>query len=136
VSFHSFFEYLKYRRKAMGRHGMHSPFVYALVEDCIEQNRQIPLIDRIKNFLKDWPVTDLSGVSSDVWIDTIKTLETDDIPRRMIIVKDIHATPADSANWIQVSNSTSIQYSIDLFDFGLLFINPDFKEKQHFVLKK
>ena len=113
---------------------MHSPFVYALVEDCIEKNRQQPLQDRIKAFLKDWPVTDLSGINSDGWTDALAALGA--VSKHMIIVNDIHATPLNTANWTRISNSLSIQYSIDLFDFGLLFINPDFKEKQHFVLKR
>ena len=32
---HSFIEYLKYRWKAMGRHGTHSPFVYDLIEQVV-----------------------------------------------------------------------------------------------------
>lgn len=120
----------------MGRHGMHSPFVYALVEDCIEQDRQIPLLSRIKDFLSDWPLTDLSGISSGDWMTAVDALETAPASRHMIIVKDIHATPAATADWHLLCNHAFIPYSIDLFDFGLLFISPDFKEKQHFVLKR
>jgi len=37
---HAFTEYLKYKRKAMGRHGTHSPFVYDLVDNALL--KQIP----------------------------------------------------------------------------------------------
>jgi hypothetical protein len=35
MTIHSFFQHLQYKRKALGRHGVHSPFVYSFVEDVL-----------------------------------------------------------------------------------------------------
>jgi hypothetical protein len=35
VTWHSIKEYLKYRRKAYSRHGVHSPFVYGFIENAL-----------------------------------------------------------------------------------------------------
>jgi hypothetical protein len=43
MTLHAFIEYLKYNRKAKGRHGTHSPFVYDLIEHVL---RNKELIDK------------------------------------------------------------------------------------------
>jgi len=132
---HSFIQYLIYRWQAMGRHGMHSPFVYALVEDCIQKDRQLPLLTRIRTFLAHWPVMILPAVTHNEWEGGINTAKHDFPGIYMVIVEGIHRSRAHTDSWKQLCSSMDIQYSIDLYDFGLLFHNPEFKEKQHFVLK-
>ncbi len=36
MTIHAFVQYLKYKRKAQGRHGVHSPFVYTFVEEALQ----------------------------------------------------------------------------------------------------
>jgi hypothetical protein len=42
MTLHAFIEYLKYRWKAMGRHGTHSPFVYDIIENVLLNKGPIP----------------------------------------------------------------------------------------------
>ena len=41
MTFHAFAEYLKYRWKAKGRHGTHSPFAYDFVESVLRDKKPI-----------------------------------------------------------------------------------------------
>lgn len=52
-----------------------------------------------------------------------------------MVFTHIHRTAAASAMWQQLYNDPSVQLSIDLYRYGLVFFKPEFKEKQHFVLR-
>lgn len=135
MNLHSFIQYLKYRRIALGRHGMHSPFVYALVEDCIQRPDGRSLLKRIQSYLADWQQLAITVPSPEGWADWLDTEQKGFAPRQMILIPGIHQSPAHTRAWRQICRRQEIDYSIDLYDFGLLFRSPEFREKQHFVLK-
>jgi hypothetical protein len=52
-----------------------------------------------------------------------------------IIVTDVHASGNRKMKWESLCTDSRVNLSLDLWHLGLLFYRPDFKEKQHFVLK-
>ncbi len=52
-----------------------------------------------------------------------------------IVIDGIHRTKRHTAKWERLHKHPKVMLSIDLFGVGLLFFRPEFKEKQHFVLK-
>ncbi len=54
-------------------------------------------------------------------------------PNSIYIMDDIHWSAGMKKAWEELKKREEVTSSIDLFDAGLLFFNPDF-EKQHYVL--
>lgn len=53
----------------------------------------------------------------------------------VFVLDDIHWTPGMERAWNTIRNHPQVTCSIDLFYFGIVFFHPDFKEKQHFILR-
>lgn len=53
----------------------------------------------------------------------------------IIIFDDIHWSQGMLRAWEKIKSHDSVRLSIDLFYMGVVFFEPAFKEKQHFVLK-
>ena len=131
---YQFVEYLKYCKKAKGRHGTHSPFVYSFIEEGINKNRKLPLLERITGYFTDWKIIKMPQ-GSQRWLMYLKAQAGIYNTRTLLIAPNIYESEDTAAVWDALCRQPEVQYSIDLFRYGLLFINPDFKEKQHFILK-
>ncbi len=53
----------------------------------------------------------------------------------ILIFDDIHWSEEMETAWAIIQQHPSVTLTIDLFFIGLVFINPDFKVKQHFVIR-
>lgn len=53
----------------------------------------------------------------------------------LFIFDDIHWTPGMEEAWHTIQQHPAVTLTIDLFFIGLVFFKPEFKIKQHFVLK-
>lgn len=89
--------YLNYRRKARNRHGIHSPFVYGLVEEVFrakEWNKRKAvkaLRKELKNCTDEIEITDFGAGS-----------RVDNAPRRSIAkIVDVSSTPLRNAGLLQ-----------------------------------
>lgn len=71
----------------------------------------------------------------DPTIDYFTTLLNFSAASTVLIFDDIHWSEEMEAAWGHIKDHPSVTLTIDLFFIGLVFINPDFKVKQHFVIR-
>lgn len=53
----------------------------------------------------------------------------------ILVFDDIHWSVEMEAAWEEIKAHNAVTLTIDLFFIGVVFINPDFKVKQHFVIR-
>lgn len=130
---HSIVELLKYKWKAKGRYGIHSPFVYSLVDVGLKGRGSAE--QKIRKYFKGYRIL-LINTSPGNWSAQFESYLPQVTDNVMIWIHNIHQTKQHTVVWTQIYKNSSVSLSLDLYDFGLLFFNKDIKEKQHFVLKK
>lgn len=121
MTLHALIQYIRYKLKAKTRHGIHSPFVYAFIDNCLAKKSAQNLEERINAYFGD-------GV---YWVDDATNIKQHTI----IAIRNIHSNKQCTAMWDVLRGNQSYIISIDLYSIGLLVKNPDIKEKQHFVLQ-
>lgn len=128
MGLHSFIEYIKYRRRAKGRHGVHSPFVFEFIEKVLRDKSDIPFQKKLTHHFIGQKVFMYHNMPPVEW-------GKDKAADVIVVIKGIHKIRAFTERWNELYADKAVTLSIDIFGYGLLFFNPDFKEKQHFVLK-
>ncbi len=53
----------------------------------------------------------------------------------ILVFDDIHWSAEMEAAWAIIRQNPTVTLTVDLFFIGLVFINPDFKVKQHFAIR-
>lgn len=56
-------------------------------------------------------------------------------PSSILIFDDIHWSKEMERAWEMIKAHSAVRLSIDLFFIGIVFFRPEFKEKQHFVIR-
>jgi predicted O-methyltransferase YrrM len=52
-------------------------------------------------------------------------------PQTVFVLDDIHWSPEMQTAWDRIRQHPAVTLSIDFYDIALAFVNPDFREKQH-----
>lgn len=145
--------YLRYRCKAKGRHGTHSPFAYGFVEQVLRppgDEDPVRLILRylhqqgIINQSQHWEDSDSAvshGLSSHKLLIAGPQIELSRLQElswpkgSSLLIMCPHSNAHRHACWEALRQRAAIQLSIDAWSFGLLLGNDRFKQKQHFYLR-
>jgi len=145
MTLHAMHQLLMHKRKAMGRHGTHSPFVYGLIDTVlIPVYREKTLSDKIEqlaigldNYCRSTGYTTLGqGVQIIRLQDLPYSLPAvDNSADTVLLLSDIHPTTAHTNEWQKLCDDSSVTLSLDLYHAGILFFSPRFKQKQHFFLR-
>jgi hypothetical protein len=165
MTLHALTRYLIHSFKAKGRHGTHSPFVYALTEDVLlaEKTNSDPpalftsyspayarLLSAIIIYLGYRNIrTVMPGERPDGNYDALLLPHTPEQWEAMIssaigcvnndgmaVITGIHNDTVSSAAWARVCGMSGVTMSIDLYGIGLLLFKEEFKERQHFIMKR
>ncbi len=56
-------------------------------------------------------------------------------PRTILVFDDVHWSEGMESAWKQICAHRAVTLSVDLFFIGIVMLNPDVKEKQHFTIR-
>jgi hypothetical protein len=119
--------YCKFRWKAIGRHGAHSPSLFSFIEYA-KANHLLSLEEQLGDFFKTSMLlkTDVLGAYS--YLDSAAA-------DSLIIVHSIHDSTLHAKTWETLKSHPRITRSIDFFFVGVVFIKANYKQKEHFIVR-
>lgn len=130
MSLYTFRQRILYLCKAKNRHGIHSPFVYKLIDKCLLADDGDLYGERLPAYFGKENLVLLKQDPAK-WKEQSAALNNE----RVLIVPGIYKTPQHTEQWDALVADDRIMLTIDLFYAGLLINREEFKVKQRFVLR-
>lgn len=127
--------FLRYRLHAKGRHGVHSPFVYALVDECLSKRSPAGLEEKLARYFSSWTMKKPAHPGPKGFYELYAAIADPPPGTTLLYLPGIYRNAENTAAWNALAGKPDVTLSIDLYKAGLLFFTGDVKEKQHFTLK-
>jgi hypothetical protein len=119
--------YCKFRWKAIGRHGAHSPSLFSFIEYA-KANNLLSLEEKLGDFFKTCVLLKTEVLGAYSYVDSAAA-------DSLIIVNSIHDNMLHAKTWETLKSHPRVTRSIDFFFVGVVFIKDDYKQKEHFVVR-
>ena len=119
-------QYLRYILVAKSRHGVHSPFVYAFIEEVLRNTPQNHIRKKLVTYFEDRRI---------IWLTSNTETLPETAPEDIIIIEGIHQSAQANSNWQNLHSNKNVRLSMDVYHYGILCFSTDFKEKQHFSIR-
>ncbi len=141
--------YIKFLYRSTNQHGVHSPFVYALLIQCfykrdlnenikVKHSRFIAKLYHYfkpKNFcvgnIEDFDHIDMLITQDLIWKDKYSYLVHNDT---LIVIKGIYSNRDALKKWKQLQNNKKITVTIDVYSYGLVFFRKE-QVKQNLIVR-
>ena len=134
MNLHALLAWIKYRRHALTRHGVHSPFVFDFMGKVL-RSRHATFQQRLADYLGEDNLVWAANTDPRAWQHFCNSHVPAAADDQVLVFAGIHRTPQHSRIWQELSARPEVRLSIDLYRYGLLFFKKEFREKQHFVLR-
>ena len=118
--------YCKFRFKAIGRHGAHSPSLYSFIE--FAKNHPQSIEKKLGLFFNTSTLIEKKLLTTPINLNEVG----DD---SLIIIAAIHESKEHNLAWELLKTHPKVTRSIDFFSHGVIFINAAYKQKEHFIVR-
>lgn len=135
MSLYSYLQYLKHKFTAKTRHGVHSPYVYAFVEQVLNDYTSFDTPAKFNNFFGEGKIRYLPGAYPKHWHQLVLHELNNAHNDLVIAIPNIHASSLHDKEWQKLIEMPEVKLSMDVYEYGLLLFRNEFKEKQHFAVK-
>lgn len=135
MTWYSLSAYLSYRRKALTRHGVHSPFVFDFIEQVLRVRPAGTFREQLEQYFGAGHVIWIDAQDPMVWERQYLNTTGVRTPYSVVVVAGVYKTAFHTAIWRSLHERPEVRLSIDLYRYGLLFFRDELREKQHFTLR-
>lgn len=135
MSLYSYLQYLKHKFTAKTRHGVHSPYVYAFVEEVLNDYTSFDTSAKFNRFFGEHNIRYLPSAYPKHWSQLVAREIHNKHNDLVIAIPNIHGSPQHTEEWLKLIKLPEVKLSMDTYEFGLLLFREEFLEKQHFAVK-